>query len=86
MKPEDIITDAEIERVHGHADFGEGTVKREVVNRALLKCACGYYDGHTARTIIADHGLIRDARARGSATALTARGRKYLWAVFGKSL
>ena len=81
MKPEEIITGDEIDRVHANAKFGS-TPKRSVVNNALLKCACGYSNGHTAQTIIAEHGLISSVRRRGT-TALTQRGRKYLWAVFG---
>lgn len=77
-----IITDEEIERVHAGANFGPTMTKRQVVNQALLKCACGYSNGHTAATIIEEHGLIVLARRRGT-TALTARGRKYLWAAFG---
>ena len=56
--------------------------KREVVNQALLKCACGYHNGYTAQTIITEHGLINDTKKRGQG-ALTARGRAYLWAVYG---
>ena len=79
-----IIPDSEIERVHANANFGD-TPKRDVVNFALLKCACGYHNGHTAQQIIAERGLIRDRNSRGT-TALTAKGRKYLWAAFGKNV
>ena len=78
--PSDIISDEEIDRVHANANFGS-TPKRWVVDEALLKCACGYHNGHTAQTILAEHGLIREARRRGT-TALTQRGRKYLFAAF----
>lgn len=80
-KPDEIIPDAEIERVHGNANFGS-IGKREVVNQALLKAACGYHNGHTAQSIIAEHGLIRETKSRGQG-AITERGRRYLWAVFG---
>ncbi|WP_298983411.1 hypothetical protein [uncultured Roseibium sp.] len=80
MKPEDIITDAEIDRVHGYANFGS-MGKREVVDEALAKAACGYHNGHTAQTIIAEHGLIVSSRRRGI-TSLTQRGRKYLYEVY----
>lgn len=80
MKPESIIPDAEIERVHGNANFG-GTPKRQVVNEALLKAACGYSNGHTACQIIAEHGLVKAENRRGT-TALTPKGRRYLWAAY----
>ena len=54
-QPNDIIPDSEIERVHANANFGSMD-KREVVNQALLKCACGYHNGYTAQTIITEHG------------------------------
>lgn len=81
MEAEKVIPDAEIERVHANANFG-GIPKREVVNKALLKTACGYSNGHTADQIIAEHGLVSEPNKRGSRN-ITARGRKYLWAVYG---
>ena len=81
MTPESIITPEEIERVHANANFG-AVPMREVVNQALLKCACGYSNGHTAQTIITEHGLVVATNRRGL-HALTTRGRKYLWAAFG---
>lgn len=74
-KPEDIITDEEIERVHGNANFG-GMDKRTVVNQGVLKCASGYYQGSTSNAIIRDHGLVSKDYE------LTPKGRAYLWAVF----
>ena len=74
-KPEDIITDEEIERVHANANFGS-MGKREVVNQGVLKCASGYYQGHTSTQIITEHGLIDDKYR------LTPKGRMYLWAAF----
>jgi len=73
MKPEDIISDSEIERVHGAASFGTMT-KRDVVNGGVLKCASGYSQGSTSERIIRDHGLIT-ANYR-----LTRKGKKYLYA------
>lgn len=83
MTPEQIIPDSEIDRVHANANFGPLS-KRYVVDQALLKTACGYGNGHTANTIIAEHGLTVSSRKRG-VSALTQRGRKYLWAAFGDS-
>ena len=71
----EIISDEEIERVHANANFG-GMGKREVVNQGILKCASGYYQGHTSTQIIKEHGLIDDEYK------LTPKGRMYLWAAF----
>lgn len=71
----EIISDEEIERVHGNANFG-GMDKREVVNQGVLKCASGYYQGSTSKAIIAEHGLIDKEYT------LTPKGRMYLWAAF----
>ena len=74
-KVEEIISDEEIERVHANADFGHIS-KRDVVAMGVLKVAAGYYQGHTSKQIITEHGLVD-----GNYT-LTAKGRTYLWAVF----
>ncbi|WP_299083218.1 hypothetical protein [uncultured Paraglaciecola sp.] len=74
-KPEEIITDDEIESVHANANFG-GMDKRTVVNQGVLKCASGYYQGGTSNAIILEHGLITNDYE------LTPKGRAYLWAVF----
>ncbi len=76
-RPVDIITDEEIERVHANANFGD-TGKREVVNEAVLKCACGYHSGSTATAIIQEHKLMS------LNFKLTVKGRAYLWSVFGE--
>lgn len=82
--PEDIIPDSEIERVHANANFGS-MPKRSVVDEALLKAACGYHSGATAKAIIEEHGLINSVKRSGLGS-LTARGRSYLWAVFSRSI
>lgn len=76
MKEAEIISDQEIEKIHGRANFGEGFSKRDVVRLGVLKCASGYYQGHTSKTICMEHGLID-----GDYT-LTVKGREYLWAAF----
>ena len=76
-KPEEIITDEEIEKVHANANFG-GYKKRDVVNLGVLKVASGYYQGSTSKHIITEHGLIDDDYN------LTVKGKTYLWAVFSK--
>lgn len=78
-KAAEIISDEEIERVHGNANFGS-MGKREVVNQGVLKCASGYYQGHTSTQIITEHGLIDDKYG------LTPKGRMYLWAAFSSAI
>ncbi len=82
MRPEEIIPDDEINKVHGCANFGHA-LNRVIVADALLKCACGYHNGSTARAILVDHGLIKVRRKAGR-TALTTKGRRYLYASFSK--
>ncbi len=78
MKPEDIISDEEIEKVHGNANFG-GLTKRQVVASAVLKCASGWHQGFTSMTIAKQHGLISEKYS------LTKKGKLYLWACFSKA-
>jgi hypothetical protein len=80
--PIEIITDAEIERVHGNANFGSMD-KREVVNEGVLKAAFGYSGGHTQQCILEEHGLIRKTRPKTYNMTLTKKGQAYLKAVFG---
>lgn len=80
--PQSIISDAQIEQVHAHANFG-GMAKRQVVNEGVLKAAFGYGSGHTQMTILHEHGLIRDFRKAKGNMNLTAKGLKYLRAVYG---
>lgn len=79
-KVEEIISDEEIEKVHAYADFGNRP-KREVVNQALLKHACGFYQGFTSSQIIFEHGLV-DKNPREGGANLTEKGRQYLYAAF----
>ena len=76
MKEHEIISNEEIDRVHGNARFGDGISNRDVVRLGVLKCASGYYQGHTSRIICYEHGLI-DADYK-----LTTKGREYLWVAF----
>ena len=77
MKPEEIISDEEIEVVHANANFG-AMGKREVVNQGVLKCASGFYQGSTSMAICVEHGLIGNRNSY----KLTDKGRAYLWAAF----
>jgi len=76
---EEIISDEEIERVHANANFG-CMAKRAVVNEGVLKCASGYYQGHTSTQIITEHGLVDNEYK------LTPKGRAYLWVAFKSKL
>lgn len=81
--PDQIVTDAEIERVHAKANFGSQT-KRGVVNEGVLKAAFGYASGHTQMSILHEHGLIHQFRStKRGAGKLTVKGTKYLRAVYG---
>lgn len=84
MTPESIITDEEVERVHANANFGTMT-KRDVVAFALLKAACGYHSGGTARSIIIEHGLTSNPSNPMNVPTLRKKGREYLWACFGST-
>lgn len=75
-RPKDIISDKEIEEVHANANFGDGYSKRQIVDLGILKCASGYYQGHTSTQIIKEHGLIT------AKYNLTKKGKAYLWAAF----
>ena len=80
--PEQIISDAAINRVHGYANFGEMS-KRDVVTEGVIKYAFGYTSGHTQLMIILEHGLVHKPRPGKYQTTLTEKGRAYLRAVFG---
>lgn len=75
----DILTDAQIKSAWGNADFG---IKqpREVISNTLLKCACGYATGRTARVICEELGLITDD------WQLTQMGKAYLFAAYSRGV
>ena len=73
----EIITDEEIEKVWGYADFGSIS-KRDVIANSLLKHACGWSTGHTASSILRELNLI------GVNGSLKKRGRYYLFFAFKK--
>ncbi|TJZ85793.1 hypothetical protein [Paracoccus hibiscisoli] len=80
--PTEIISDHEIERGHGSANFGDIS-PRTVVNQGVLKTAFGYSHGSTAIEILHWHHLIRQDRKMGNQWVLTVKGQKYLRAVYG---
>jgi hypothetical protein len=76
MNDEEILT--EINKVWGNANFGT-MGKIEVVSLGLLKCASGYHQGHTSKSILEDLDLIRKSYE------LTAKGRCWLWYFFSNN-
>lgn len=77
----EIITDDEIIRVHGHANFGLMS-PREVVNDGVRKSAVGYHCGHTQFTILREHSLITKPRGMSYAVSLTKKGKRYARALW----
>jgi hypothetical protein len=76
-KPHEIITDDEIIRVHGHANFGAMS-PREVVNDGVRQYAFGFTGGSTQVAILIAHGLITKPKKFGGAHAdLTETGKLY---------
>lgn len=71
----EIVTDADLDKAYGQANFA-GMSKRDVIRQGVLKCASGFYQGQTSKTICQDLGLI-DQEYR-----VTPKGREYLWAAF----
>ena len=80
-KTEDLITDKAIEIAFGNANFGSNYTKREIINNNLLKCACGYALGRTARYILEELGLVNS-----KLYTLTSIGNEYLWAAYSGGL
>lgn len=78
MEPtvEDLVTDFVIDEAWGDADFGANSPKREVIKYSLLKWACGYETGKTAKGILMELGLLNKNGE------LTKPGKEYLFAAF----
>lgn len=53
-----LITDEEIDKVWGHANFGAGAIKRNIINKALLQVHFGFAIGNTIAHILLELGLI----------------------------
>jgi hypothetical protein len=85
MRSEDIISDAEITRVHANANFGPRTTKRRVVDEGVLQCALGFTTGHTMMSILLEHGLLRKPKPGAYATTLTAKGKRYARSMVGSA-
>jgi hypothetical protein len=73
---EEIISDARLDEVWGHANFGS-MPKRDIIKYSLLKCVGGYYTGHTAKTILKELNLVYANEWK-----ITKLGGRYLFAAF----
>ncbi|WP_298700915.1 hypothetical protein [uncultured Brevundimonas sp.] len=73
----EVISDEEIARVHGHANFGPAITPRQVVNDGVRKYAVGYQGGYTQLTILREHGLITKPAPGSYAANLTKKGKRY---------
>lgn len=71
----DIVTDKQIEEAFKGTNFGART-PRELIRNGVLKCACGYYTGHTIGVILNELGLITE---KGNPTR---KGKEYLYHAF----
>ncbi len=76
MTPQEIISEEEIIRVHGHANFGSMT-PREVVNDGVRKHAVGFSSGHTQLCIMLEHRLITKPKPGSYRASLTQKGKRY---------
>jgi hypothetical protein len=76
----EIVTDDEVKLYH-RGDFGPLT-PRQVLNEAVVKVAFGYSTGSTAMMILRDHRLITRPSEIRFSSQLTAKGKKYLRAIF----
>lgn len=82
MKPEDIISDEEVTRVHANANFGS-TSPREVVDDGVRKYAFGFTGGSTQLAILREHGLVTKPRPGSYRANLTEKGKAYGRAIYG---
>ena len=74
-----IITDEELDKAWGYANFGNCS-KRDILRSTLLKCASGYYTGHTAKCIVEELGLVTKK------WTLTKKGKQYLYEAFSREV
>ena len=85
MKPQDVISDEDIDLNHC-GNFGPATSNRRVVDEGVLKTAMGYHSGSTVRSILRAHGLASPVNGEdgplSDSIAMTSRGQEYLRAIF----
>lgn len=75
MTIEEIVTDKQLDHAWGNANFGKVS-KRDMIRFTLLKSACGYGSGSTARAIVKELGLFTES------DKLSKRGQQYLYEAF----
>lgn len=75
MSVEDVISEDDVVRVHGYANFGDLT-PREIVNSGVLKYSMGHTGGSTQIAILREHKLI--TKPKGYHANLTEKGKWYL--------
>jgi len=73
---EEIVSDEEIEKVWGNANFGDRN-KRDLIRHCLLTYSCNLRDGYTILSICRDLGLIELCRGK-----LTKKGKWYMYSAF----
>jgi hypothetical protein len=76
----ELISDADLTRVHGFANFGAMT-PRDVIRDGVVKYAMGYTGGHTQLSILIEHALIHKPKPGSYQSTLTKKGRAYLRAI-----
>lgn len=77
-----IISDVEIDRVYGNANFGPSMTKRQVIADGVIKYSLGFTSGYTQICILVEHGLIKQPKSGSYRSTLTPKGREYLRAMF----
>ncbi len=55
----EILTDEEINKAWGNADFGKDSMKRDIIYKNLCNRAEGYHTGSTITAILKELGLIK---------------------------
>ncbi len=78
---EEEIKDSELKEVFEGTVFSEHLNERQRVNQALLKRACGYWEGGTMNAILQDLELIHESESDG----LTVKGQHYLYDQYNSS-
>lgn len=77
---QEIVSDAQITEAFKNTNFGSQS-HREVLAETLLKCAGGFYTGHTAKAIAIELGLVNRVKWK-----LTKAGGRYLFYAYEKRL
>jgi hypothetical protein len=79
MKEPKIITQQDIDKVWGNADFGNVS-RIDVIKYGLLKAAGGWYQGNTSTNLLLNLDLIKKSKT--GKTSLTLKGHRNLYNFF----